>query len=112
MDMFLKMILQQVNKWSKSGSIVCKYENGKAIAVKIEGKYYMYWGDTDIFLAVSDDLINWVPVVVEADGKPKPYLVHDKKNLIVDLVEPGPPAMLTEKGIVLIYNSMKCSIKR
>jgi beta-xylosidase len=40
----------EVNKWSKSGSIVCKYENGKAIAVKIDGKYYMYWGDTDIFL--------------------------------------------------------------
>jgi len=32
----------EVNKWSKSGSIVCKYENGKAIAVKIGDKYCMY----------------------------------------------------------------------
>src|SRR6188474_1517827 len=60
----------EVNKWSKSGSIDCKYENGKATAAKIDGKYCMYWGDTDS-----------------------------------DLVEPGPPAMLTERGIVLIYNS-------
>ncbi len=22
----------------------------------------MYWGDTNIFLASSDDLVNWVPV--------------------------------------------------
>src|SRR5436190_1786088 len=51
-----------INEWSKSGSIVCKYENGKAIAIKINGKYWMYWGDTDIFLASSDDLIQWTPV--------------------------------------------------
>ena len=57
-----------VNEWSKSGSIVCKYENGKAIAVKINGKYWMYWGDTDIFLAASDDLIHWIPVE-DNDGK-------------------------------------------
>src|SRR6186997_571572 len=28
----------EVNKWSQSGSIVCKYENAKAVAVKIGGK--------------------------------------------------------------------------
>src|SRR5215471_19328787 len=38
-----------VNVWSKSGSIICTYQNGKAIATKINGKYWMYWGDTDIF---------------------------------------------------------------
>src|SRR6185295_15700136 len=51
-----------VNEWSKSGSIVCRYENGKAMAKKINGKYWMYWGDTNIFLASSDDLIHWIPV--------------------------------------------------
>jgi len=94
----------EVNKWSKSGSIVCKYENGKAIAVKIGGKYCMYWGDTDIFLAISDDLVNWFPVV-DDKGKLKTIFGPRPKKFDSDLVEPGPPAMLTDKGIVLIYNS-------
>src|SRR6185436_3402841 len=58
-----------VNTWSKSGSIVCKYENGKAIAVKLDGNYLMYWGDTDIFCATSLDLINWDPLMY-ADQQP------------------------------------------
>src|SRR6185503_2469589 len=94
----------KINKWSKSGSIVCKYENGKAIAVKIQNKYYMYWGDTDIFLAVSDDLIHWTPVV-NTDGSEKVFGPRLNK-FDSRLVESGPPAMLTDSGIVLIYNSM------
>jgi predicted GH43/DUF377 family glycosyl hydrolase len=104
-----------VNTWSKSGSIVCKYENGKAIAVKIDGKYLMYWGDTDIFLATSLDLINWDPLVYAddqpgyTDEKPEVQLVKAfsprKGKFDSDLVEPGPPAMLTDSGILLIYNS-------
>jgi len=93
-----------INKWSKSGSIVCKYENGKAIAVKIQGKYCMYWGDTDIFLAVSDDLIHWIPVI-NKDNSQKVFGPRPKK-FDSRLVESGPPAMLTDNGIVLIYNSM------
>ena len=95
----------EINKWSKSGSIVCKYENGKATAVKINGKYCMYWGDTDIFLAVSDDLINWF-VVADEKGKTKTIFGPRPKKFDSRLVESGPPAMLTDKGIVLIYNSM------
>ena len=99
-----------VNTWSKSGSIVCKYENGKAIAVKIDGKYLMYWGDTDIFMAVSDDFINWVQVIEGSDGSKTVFGPRNKK-FDSRLVEPGPPAMLTEKGIVLIYNSMNLQSK-
>ena len=94
----------KINKWSKSGSIVCQYQNGKTIALKIKGKYCMYCGDTDIFLAVSDDLINWVPVVAGENGSET--IFGPRKNMFdSDLVEPGPPAMLTDKGILLIYNS-------
>jgi beta-1,2-mannosidase len=93
-----------INEWSKSGSIVCKYENGKAVAVRINGKYRMYWGDTNIFLAVSDDLINWTPVETQ-DGKLQIAFGPRLKKFDSDLVEPGPPAMLTSNGIVLIYNS-------
>ena len=77
---------------------------GKAIAVKINGKYWMYWGDTNIFLASSDDLIHWIPV---EDDKGQLLIVFGPRNgkFDSDLVESGPPAMLTDKGILLIYNS-------
>ena len=93
-----------VNQWSKSGSIICKYENGAAIVIKINGKYWMYWGDTDIFLAFSIDLIHWIPV---EDGNGKVVIVIKPRQgkFDSDLVESGPPAMLTDNGVLLIYNS-------
>jgi predicted GH43/DUF377 family glycosyl hydrolase len=93
-----------VNEWSKSGSIICNYNNGKAVAAKINGKYYMYWGDTNIFLASSDDLIQWTPLET-ADKKLLAVFGPRQGKFDSDLTEPGPPAMLTEKGILLIYNS-------
>jgi predicted GH43/DUF377 family glycosyl hydrolase len=99
--------------WSKSGSIVSVYKNGEPVAVKIKGKYWMYWGDKQIWCATSADLINWVPV--ENDGikntasgetsELKIALPTRRGKFDSDLVESGPPAMLTQKGILLIYNS-------
>lgn len=107
-----------VNKWSKSGSIVSKYDNGKIIATKINGKYWMYWGDVFIWAATSDDLIHWTPVEMKSGEKPLTNLKNEALNLpdlkIVvttrngkfdsDLVEAGPPAMITDDGILLLYN--------
>jgi len=98
------------NEWSKSGSIICKYEKGKAIAVKINGKYWMYWGDTDIFLAWSDDLIHWTPVEDNA-GKLVHVFTPRKGKFDSDLVESGPPAMLADSGVLLIYNSRNMPAK-
>ncbi|HEX9514101.1 MAG TPA: glycoside hydrolase family 130 protein [Puia sp.] len=105
--------------WSKSGAIVSKYEDGKIVATKVNGKYWMYWGDQNIWAATSDDLINWTPVekgAGEADPvalKGQALNMPDLKIVIPtrakkfdsDLVESGPPAMLTDKGILLIFNS-------
>lgn len=105
--------------WSKSGSIASKYTDGKVIAQKINGKYWMYWGDQNIWLATSDDLINWAPVIdstASLDEMTSRGIAKNAPELKVafgprkgmfdsDLVEPGPPAMLTDKGILLIYNS-------
>ncbi|HMP98597.1 MAG TPA: glycoside hydrolase family 130 protein [Cyclobacteriaceae bacterium] len=90
--------------WSKSGSIITKQQGKRFIAKKINGKYWMYWGDTDIFLATSDDLIKWSPLENE-DGSLKKIFSPRKNMFDSDLVEPGPHAMLTDKGILLIYNS-------
>ena len=92
------------NTWSKSGSIVCSYKNGSPVAQKIKGRYWMYWGDTDIFIAWSDDLISWESVVGVDDGLISVIKPRSGK-FDSDLVEPGPPAMITDSGIVLIYNS-------
>ena len=92
------------NLWSKSGSIICRQEEERLIATKINDKFWMYWGDTDIFLASSEDLINWEPVINE-DGAVKSIFGPRKGYFDSDLVEPGPPAIITSDGIWLIYNS-------
>lgn len=93
-----------VDFWSKSGAIVAKQAGEKIIAQKINGKYWMYFGDTDLFLATSDDLIHWQPL--EENSKIKSVLQPRESYFDSRLVESGPYALLTEKGIVLIYNGM------
>lgn len=92
-----------IDHWSKSGAIICKKSGNHLIASKIVGKYWMYWGDTDIFLAHSTDLIHWKPLE-NSDGSLKTIFGPRKGYFDSDLVEPGPPAMITEQGILLIYN--------
>ena len=108
-----------LDKWSKSGSIVSTYSNGKIVATKVNGKYWMYFGDVFIYAATSDDLIHWTPVEMKAGEQPSAKLKNEALNMpdlkIViatrdgmfdsDLVESGPPAMITSQGIVLLYNS-------
>lgn len=90
--------------WSKSGAIICEKVNEKFIAKKINNKYWMYFGDTNLFLASSDNLTDWTPLEGE-DGKPKPIVKPRDDNFDSWLVESGPAAFITDKGILLIYNS-------
>ncbi len=90
--------------WSKSGAIVTRREGDKLIATKINGKYWMYWGDTDIFAATSEDLIHWQALENEQGELVKIFSPRPGK-FDCQLVEPGPPALLTNDGILLIYNS-------
>lgn len=94
-----------INLWSKSGAIVTKKEGDRMVAKKINGKYWMYWGDSDIYLATSKNLTDWKPVQ-NSNGKLMPVLKPRKNHFDSGLVESGPPAMITPKGILLIYNSM------
>lgn len=94
----------------KSGSIVTKVDadgNQYAAKVKIgsEEKYLMYWGETAVYAATSDDLFTWTP-----------YVDTNKNNELIKLAQPrdfyfdssltecGPPAIITDKGILLFYN--------
>jgi predicted GH43/DUF377 family glycosyl hydrolase len=92
------------NTWSKSGAIVARQSGSRIVAEKINGKYWMYFGDTDLFMATSEDLIHWQPV--EENGrllsvlKPRPGYFDSR------LVESAGYALIQDQGILLIYNGM------
>ena len=106
--------------WSKSGAIVCRRDGERLVATRIRGRYWMYWGESDLFVATSDDLIEWAPVLtampmerrivvsgesyaIETPAAPSvPLAVLRPRAGRFDsaLVEPGPPAILTARGIV------------
>jgi predicted GH43/DUF377 family glycosyl hydrolase len=117
---------------SKSGAIVTTMRDGRLEATRIDGRYWMYWGEGVCFAATSDDLVHWQPLEHDATGDrylsyespaadragASPWRVHRVPGQSVLrpllfprpgrfdslLVEPGPPALLTDDGIVLIVN--------
>jgi predicted GH43/DUF377 family glycosyl hydrolase len=102
------------DSWSKSGAIVCKRVGNRLVAQKINGKYWMYWGDQPkLRIATSADLLHWNPLEAResaatndnflpaAESRPATY---DSR-----LIEPGPFAMLTPAGILLVYNGMNAN---
>jgi predicted GH43/DUF377 family glycosyl hydrolase len=89
---------------SKSGAIVSRVVGEHLVASRIAGKYWMYYGVPDIRAATSENLIDWTPIE-NGQGNPVHVLSPRPKHFDSWLVEPGPPALLTERGIVLLYNA-------
>lgn len=89
---------------TKSGAIVTKVKDGKLVAAKINGKFYMYFGVPHIWLATSENLIDWEPVEDYA-GNLAPVLNPRPGYFDSWLVEAGPPPLLTDDGIVVLYNA-------
>ncbi|GGH06996.1 glycoside hydrolase family 130 protein [Mucilaginibacter phyllosphaerae] len=87
----------------KSASILTRIEGGKQVVAKVNGKYWMYWGELHVYGATSANLVDWAPVV-NADGSLKELISPRKGYFDSDLTECGPPALLTAKGIILFYN--------
>lgn len=82
--------------WTKSGAILNK---------KVNGHYWMYFmgdapgeGANQMGVAWSDDLLHWT------EPLDHPVLGHRTGKFDAKVVEPGPPPVLTSKGILLIYN--------
>lgn len=86
-------------QWTKSGAIVPE---------NIDGKWWMYYlgtrKDPDgqardyMGLASSSDLLHW------KDGTQKPVLDRRPGAFDSRVMEPGPAPMLTQAGILLLYN--------
>ena len=81
--------------WTKSGAIVPR---------KINGKWWMYYLGTkpdktdQMGLAWSTDLVHWT------DALDQPVLPRRFGQFDSRVVEPGPPPVITQDGIFLIYN--------
>jgi predicted GH43/DUF377 family glycosyl hydrolase len=80
--------------WSKAGAIVPQ---------KVNGRYVMYFGDSSIWIAYSDDLINW-------DVVDEPVMKTRQDHFDSRGIEPGPIPIMTEQGILLIYNGWNDNI--
>jgi predicted GH43/DUF377 family glycosyl hydrolase len=77
-------------EWIKSGGI---------FPDKINGEYWMLFGDSNIWMANSKDGIEWVPVW-------KPFL-EPRTSLFDSLhLEMGPPPIKTEKGWLVLYHGI------
>ncbi|WP_158860316.1 glycoside hydrolase family 130 protein [Lunatibacter salilacus] len=92
------------DSWSKAGAVVGEQQGDQVIAKKINGKYWMYFGDTDLYMAVSQDLINWRPVL--ENGRLKSVLAPRPGKFDSRLVEAGPFGLIRDEGILLLYNGM------
>ena len=97
-----------LNHWSKSGSMVTEVVDNRLIAKKVNGKYIMYWGELFVNLAQSDDGIYWEPVL-DQNGDLLRVFAPSTGEFDSHLTEPGPPALYTENGILLLYNGKNLS---
>ena len=93
-----------LNRESKSGAILARVEGSRVIATKVSGIYWMYFNVPDILIATSDNLVDWTPLE-DMNGQPLKVLSPRPKRFDSWLVEAGPPALLTEQGIVVLYNA-------
>lgn len=100
-----------LNIATKSASILTQVKKGKQIIVQSSGKYFMYWGERNIYAATSTNLVDWSPIV-DAEGKLQVLAAPRKGFFDSDMTECGPPAVMTEKGIVLLYNGRNNSGER
>ncbi len=92
-------------QFSKAGGIVTRLdpERGRLIATRINGQYWMYWGEGAVYLANSNDLIQWTPIE-DGEGKLLKLMAHRVGHFDSGFPEVGPPPVLTEDGILLLYN--------
>src|SRR5918993_1475823 len=81
--------------WTKAGAIVPQ---------KINGKYWMYFmadaagRPNQMGVAYSEDLLRWT------EALDRPVLARRPGYFDSYVVEPGPPPVITEDGIFMVYN--------
>lgn len=87
----------------KAGSIVTEIKDGQQVISKVGDTYFMYWGEHRVWGATSENLTDWTPILDE-DGELKVVIAPRRGYFDSALTECGPPAIKTDKGILLLYN--------
>lgn len=102
---------QDLLHWEKHGSILQpahawdsrQVKAGAILPEKVNGKYVMYFmgeakpWETSVGIAYSDDLLHWYEPLDE------PVLFPRKGYFDSKGVEPGPPPVMLDEGILLVY---------
>lgn len=98
------------NMATKSASILTEVKNNKQVIARVNGQYFMYWGERHVYAATSANLTDWRPLV---DDKGELLILASprKDYFDSDMTECGPPALLTDKGIILLYNGRNSNTK-
>ncbi|MDD5066372.1 MAG: hypothetical protein PHF84_04940, partial [bacterium] len=91
---------QDLMNWTKKGPIISSRKNGVILPVKLNGKYYMYYGDSAFWVAwtENDDLTGWHDVNGEVTLFTPGYAAFDSWSM-----ETSAPLMLCEDGILFLY---------
>lgn len=92
----------------KSAAIVTELRGGRLLAAKIDGSYWMFWGEGNVHLARSQNLIDWTPVET-AGGELVNVLSPREGKFDSSFPEAGPPPILADRGIVVLYNGKNSS---
>lgn len=76
--------------WSKAAAIFSR---------QINDRYYLFFGDSHIWPAVSDNLTDWEPSTT-------PVLSARDNHFDSAYVEMGPPPILTDRGWLVLYHGV------
>ncbi|MGI8586211.1 MAG: glycoside hydrolase family 130 protein [Chloroflexia bacterium] len=94
-------VSRDLHNWEKRGPLFPERgwtKSGAILAEPVDGYYWMYFGDSNLWTARSKDLEHWE--LIE-----EPALAPREGHFDSRLVEAGPPPIATSQGIVLIYDS-------
>lgn len=97
--------------FSKSASPVTRVDGERQTVARIGGRYWMYWGEKFVNVAVSDNLTDWTPLL-GPDGGLLRVLEPRDGYFDSELTECGPPAVVTDAGILLLYNGKNAAGER
>jgi len=89
-------IVTTIKEWHKAGGLFSE---------KIDGRFWMIFGDRNLWLAESKDLKTWKSHL-------KPFIKPRKGNFFDNVhVEMGPPPLKTKKGWLLLYHGINSRIE-
>ncbi len=94
--------------WKKHGLIfpdTGATNGGAMLPQKINGRFVMYYGKEEIRIAYSNDLVHWFP-----QDEPVLRLRADKFDS--DALALGPPPLIIDSTIVLLYNAKNAGGRR